>query len=87
MTTTVEAIYENGVLRPVQPLDWLEEKRQVTVTVTAPDPQSPMTNWVGGISDEDAKIMRQVIDEEFGQVSHDKKGLIRGLPNEIPGPC
>jgi predicted DNA-binding antitoxin AbrB/MazE fold protein len=71
MQKTIEAIYENGVLRPVQPLDWLEDKRQVTVTVTTADPQGPLKDWVGGVSDEDAKIMRQVIDEEFGQVNPD----------------
>jgi predicted DNA-binding antitoxin AbrB/MazE fold protein len=71
MQKTIEAIYENGVLRPVQPLDWLEEKRQVTVTVTTPDPQGPLNGWVGGISDEDATLMRRVIDEEFGQVNPD----------------
>jgi predicted DNA-binding antitoxin AbrB/MazE fold protein len=32
MTTTVEAIYENGVLRPLQPLS-LEEHQRVTLTV------------------------------------------------------
>ena len=71
MQKTIEAIYENGVLRPVEPLDWLEDKRQVTVTVTTADPQGSLKDWVGGISDEDAKIMRKVIDEEFGQVNPD----------------
>ena len=32
MTTTVEAIYENGVLRPLQPLPF-KEAQHVTVTV------------------------------------------------------
>jgi predicted DNA-binding antitoxin AbrB/MazE fold protein len=68
---TIEAIYENGVLRPMQPLDWLEEKRKVTVTVSTPDSSSPLSGWVGRISDEDAEIMRRVIDEEFGQVNPD----------------
>jgi predicted DNA-binding antitoxin AbrB/MazE fold protein len=71
MQKTIEAIYENGVLRPIQPLDWLEEKGRVTLTVSAPDTPGPLHGWVGGISDQDAEIMRRVIDEEFGQVNPD----------------
>lgn len=45
MTITVDAIYENGVLRPVQPLALAEQER-VRVTVeaangSAPLPESP----------------------------------------------
>ncbi len=39
MTLTVEAVYENGVLKPTQPLP-LREHEKVEVTVTA------ATNWV-----------------------------------------
>lgn len=37
MTITVDAIYENGVLRPVQPLA-LKEQEQVRVTVESARP-------------------------------------------------
>lgn len=33
MTRTVEAIYENGVLRPVRPLEGIDEQARVKVTV------------------------------------------------------
>ncbi len=39
MTVTIEAIYENGVLRPVQPLP-LKEQERVQVTVHT------ASNWV-----------------------------------------
>ena len=39
MTVTVEAIYENGVLRPAQPLP-LKEQQRVQVTVHT------ASNWV-----------------------------------------
>ena len=38
MTITIDAIYENGVLRPIQPLA-LQEHEQVRVTV------EPGKNW------------------------------------------
>ena len=39
MTITIDAIYENGVLRPVEPLA-LKEQQQVRVTI------EPSTSWV-----------------------------------------
>jgi predicted DNA-binding antitoxin AbrB/MazE fold protein len=39
MTITVEAIYENGVLKPAKPLP-LRERQRVQITVQTP------TNWV-----------------------------------------
>ena len=39
MTITVEAIYENGVLKPVEPLP-LKERQKVRLTVY------PMKSWV-----------------------------------------
>jgi predicted DNA-binding antitoxin AbrB/MazE fold protein len=39
MTLTVEAVYENGVLKPAQPLP-LKEHEKVTITV------HPGTTWV-----------------------------------------
>ena len=36
MTKRVEAIYENGVLRPLEPVNLLEHQR-VTVTLNAPE--------------------------------------------------
>lgn len=39
MTLTVEAIYENGVLKPVQPLP-LQEHEKVRITI------EPAENWV-----------------------------------------
>jgi predicted DNA-binding antitoxin AbrB/MazE fold protein len=68
---TIEAIYENGVLRPVEPLDWLGEQRRVTVTVHAQPAERPLDGWVGGMSDEDADEMRAIIAGEFGRVNPD----------------
>jgi len=39
MAITVEAVYENGVLKPAQPLPF-QEREKVQVTVSAP------SNWV-----------------------------------------
>jgi predicted DNA-binding antitoxin AbrB/MazE fold protein len=39
MSLTVEAVYENGVLKPTQPLP-LKENQRVLITI------QPATNWV-----------------------------------------
>ncbi len=70
MTQTVDAIYSNGVLRPVRPLAGLPENATVKVTVESASPR-PFDGWVGGVSSEDASLMRRVIDEEFERVEAD----------------
>jgi predicted DNA-binding antitoxin AbrB/MazE fold protein len=50
MTITVQAIYENGVLKPAQPLP-LNEREQVQVTIRRPtsaaDRTYGMIGWTG----------------------------------------
>ena len=44
MTRQVEAVYENGVLRPLEPLP-LKDRQKVSVTVSdTEDPPAPMTD-------------------------------------------
>jgi predicted DNA-binding antitoxin AbrB/MazE fold protein len=65
MTITIDAIYENGVLRPIQPLA-LQEHEQVRVTVEQGRSwavrTAGMLKWVG-----DPEELRRVSeDDEFG---------------------
>jgi predicted DNA-binding antitoxin AbrB/MazE fold protein len=68
---TLQAIYENGVLKPVEPIVGLPDHAEVTITVDTSTPSRPLDDWRGGLSDEDAAEMRKIIDEEFGQVNPD----------------
>ena len=65
MAITVEAIYENGVLRPVQPLP-LQEQEKVRVTIepdlTWAERTAGMLHWSG-----DPELLRRIAeDDEFG---------------------
>jgi predicted DNA-binding antitoxin AbrB/MazE fold protein len=71
MTRTIDAVYENGTLRPLEPIGWLAENARVTVTVHAQPESKPLAGWVGGMSDEDAREMREIIEAEFGRVNPD----------------
>jgi predicted DNA-binding antitoxin AbrB/MazE fold protein len=64
MTLTVEAIYENGVLKPAQPLP-LREHEQVRITVEQGD--SPLLRAYGimGWTADAETIERIALDPEF----------------------
>ena len=72
MTKRIEAVYKNGVLTPLEPLVGIQENGRVIVTVTTTDRQHPFDGWVGGVSDEDAAKMRNVIEEEFERIDPDE---------------
>jgi predicted DNA-binding antitoxin AbrB/MazE fold protein len=61
MTITVQATYENGVLKPAQPLP-LDEREQVQVTIQRPtsvaDRSYGLIGWTG-----DAEAFEQLFQE------------------------
>ena len=65
MTITVDAVYENGVLKPAQPLP-LAEHEQVRITIVAQTSWAKQTagllQWTG-----DPDVLRRVAeDPEYG---------------------
>lgn len=65
MTITVEAIYENGVLKPIQPLP-LKDREKVKITVHSPvsiaRQTAGMIPWTG-----DPDLLERIAcDDEFG---------------------
>ncbi len=65
MTLTVEAIYENGVLKPAQPLP-LKEHETVRITIEPrlswAERTAGILQWTGDFED----LRRVVEDDEFG---------------------
>jgi predicted DNA-binding antitoxin AbrB/MazE fold protein len=59
MPLTVEAVYENGVLRPIQPLP-LQEHEKVSITIqpttSPPRKTAGMVPWTGSVADLDYLI-------------------------------
>ncbi len=75
MTTTIEAVYEAGVLRPLSPLE-LEEGERVAVTIASsrlPEPPTPKpgTRTPAEILAEIA-AMPMELGPEFNGTDHDK---------------
>lgn len=73
MTRRINAIYEGGVLRPLQALDGLDEHTQVRVTIETIDTSGDgITGCVGTLPDEDAEELRQIVEREFEQVDQNE---------------
>jgi len=66
MIETFEAIYEDGVLRPLAPVQ-IPEHATVRVTVQSEQRHS-VTECAGTISEQDAKEMRSAIEDAFERV-------------------
>jgi predicted DNA-binding antitoxin AbrB/MazE fold protein len=69
---TIEAVFANGVLRPLSPVDFLDENRRVTLTVSVAGTKRPLEGWVGGLADDDADAMRRTVEAEFERVDPDE---------------
>jgi len=69
MTKTIEAIYENGVLRPVIPIKGLKKNERVAITVKkAQKTKHPLAGLCGILPDADAAEMLKTVKEEFEKV-------------------
>jgi predicted DNA-binding antitoxin AbrB/MazE fold protein len=67
MTQTLEAVYENGVFRPLSEPAGVAEHARVTISVIA-ESAGPPLDLVGSLPHEDAEEMRAIIQREFSRV-------------------
>lgn len=69
MKKIIHAIYEHGVLRPLEPLEDIAEKSEVELAIEYPPPASPLKDIFGILPNEDADEMRKIVDKEFERVN------------------
>ncbi len=73
MVKIIHAIYERGVLKPLEPIEGIEENTEVEVTVsTEKDASSPILRFAGVLSEEEANKMIKVVDDEFERINQDE---------------
>lgn len=73
MTRTIEAFYENGILRPLEPLEGVAEHSRLTITLELGEARPhPLAGLIGTLPNEDAREMIQAIEEEFEQIDADE---------------
>jgi predicted DNA-binding antitoxin AbrB/MazE fold protein len=76
MAQVIDAIYENGVLRPIQPLKGVSDRERVTVSISTSQNRSEASagtilDCFGIMADEDADELRKIIEDEFERVDLD----------------
>ncbi|MBW4578549.1 MAG: antitoxin family protein [Tildeniella nuda ZEHNDER 1965/U140] len=66
---TIEAVYENGIFRPIHPVTGLVEHSKVTLAI-AYEAQAvhPLAQFAGMLSNEEAEELQTIVAEEFGKV-------------------
>lgn len=69
MTKRVHALYEDGVLRPLEPLEGVAEHSRVRITIEMDEVRThPLADCIGTLPDDDAREMMRIIEEEFERV-------------------
>ncbi|UCC30659.1 MAG: antitoxin family protein [Phycisphaerales bacterium] len=71
MMRTINAVYEGGVLRPLQSLDGIAEHARVKLTTveSVESSGSYLADCIGTLPDEAAAEMGRIIESEFEQVN------------------
>jgi predicted DNA-binding antitoxin AbrB/MazE fold protein len=67
-TQTIEAVYEDNVLKPVKPLRGIMEHENVIVIVRPHHAKKCLHDLVGTLTHEEAVEMQNIIDGEFENV-------------------
>ncbi len=66
MPKTIEAVYEDGVLRPLRPIRGLKKHQRVEITVEKTGKKRhPLHGLCGILPDADAAEMLKAVEEEF----------------------
>lgn len=73
MTKTIHAIYEHGILRPLELIEGIGENTEVEVTLAVKQKElSPILRFAGILSEEEANTMLRIVEEEFERVNPDE---------------
>ena len=69
MTKTIHAIYKQGMLRPLEPIEGIKENTEVEITISVGDVgPSHILKFAGILSDDEANRMILTVEEEFERV-------------------
>jgi len=73
MTKTIHAMYEHGILRPLEPIEGIKENTEVEVTIAVKQKElSHILRFAGILSEEEANTMLRIVEEEFERVNLDE---------------
>jgi predicted DNA-binding antitoxin AbrB/MazE fold protein len=70
MTKTIHAIYEHGVLRPLNPIEGLKDNAEVELTISTEKREAhPILKFAGILGNREADEMMKVIEDEFERIN------------------
>lgn len=70
MFKTIHAVYKQGILKPLGPIEGIEEDTEVEIIVsTGKKISTSLLRFAGILDEEDANKMIKIIDEEFERVN------------------
>jgi predicted DNA-binding antitoxin AbrB/MazE fold protein len=67
-TQTIDAVYEDNVLKPVRPLKGIMEHQNVVVTVRLHPTKKSLRDVAGTLTHDEAREQQRLIDEEFEKI-------------------
>ena len=68
MSRMLEVIYEDNVLKPLTPIEGLQEHERVVVILCPHTGKEGLRKLAGTLTHEEADAMRKVINEEFEKI-------------------
>ncbi len=68
MVQTIEVIYEDNVLKPVNPIEGLAEHEKISIIIYPKRTREGLSKLAGTLDKEEADKMQKLIDEEFGKI-------------------
>ena len=68
ITQTIEAVYEDNVLKPIKPLKGIMEHENVVINVRPLPVKKGLHEVAGTLTHKEAKEMQKLIDEEFEKI-------------------
>ena len=73
MTKSFNAIYEHGVLKPLVPIEGINENTKVKVTISIENQVShPILRFAGILNKKDADSLMDMVEDEFERVNLDE---------------
>ena len=68
MSKIIEAIYQDGVFRPLKPIKGLKRNQKVSIALEPLKKRHPLAGLCGILPDKDAEEMLKIVKEEFEKV-------------------
>lgn len=70
MFKTIQAIYKQGILKPLGPIEGIEENTEVKIIVSTEQKDSTsLLRFAGILDEEDASKMIKIVDDEFERIN------------------